>query len=91
MTPSYSHALIIGAGTGLSASLARLFDEKGLRVALAARDPGKLADLADETGATVHGCDAADPDAVAALFQTLDAHGAPDVVVYNPSARVRGP
>ncbi|MEM8793270.1 MAG: SDR family NAD(P)-dependent oxidoreductase [Pseudomonadota bacterium] len=91
MTPTYSHALIIGAGSGVSASLARLFDEKGLRVALAARSTDKLKGLADETGATLHTCDAKDPDAIASVFAELDDHGAPDLVVYNPSARVPGP
>ncbi|MEM9043865.1 MAG: SDR family NAD(P)-dependent oxidoreductase [Pseudomonadota bacterium] len=91
MTPSFSHALIIGAGSGLSGSLARLFDEKGLRVALAARETEKLKGLADETGATLHRCDAKNPDAISELFAELDQHGAPDVVVYNPSARVPGP
>ncbi len=91
MKPSYSRALIIGAGTGLSASLARLFAAKGLDLALAARATGKLAALAAETGASLHACDAADQGQVAALFAALDAQGAPDVVVYNPSARVRGP
>ena len=90
MTPEYSHALIIGAGSGLSASLARLFHAKGLRVSLAARNPSGLAALASETGAAVHGCDAADHTQVAGLFAALDEGGAPDVVVYNPSARVRG-
>lgn len=86
----YAHALIIGAGAGLSASLAGLFAEKGLKISLAARGTGDLAELAEETGAGVHQCDAADPDAVAALFETLDQDGAPDVVVYNPSARKQG-
>ncbi|MEM7668619.1 MAG: SDR family NAD(P)-dependent oxidoreductase, partial [Pseudomonadota bacterium] len=61
MTPSYSHALIIGAGSGLSASLARLFNKRGLRVALAARSTEDLHDLAEETGASVHSCDAGNP------------------------------
>ncbi|MEO1491131.1 MAG: SDR family NAD(P)-dependent oxidoreductase [Pseudomonadota bacterium] len=91
MTPKFSHALIIGAGAGLSASLARLFAENGLTVSLAARDPGKLSDLAEEIGAAAHGCNAANQAEVAQLFSDLDADGAPDVVVYNPSARVRGP
>lgn len=91
MTPNFSHALIIGAGSGLSASLARLFDEKGLRVALAARSTDNLQDLADETGATLHTCNAGDQASIAALFDGLDAHGAPDLIVYNPSARVPGP
>ncbi len=91
MKPNYSKALIIGAGAGLSASLARLFAAKGLGLALAARATGKLAALAAETGATVHACDTADQGQVAALFAALDGDGAPDVVVYNPSARVGGP
>ena len=92
MKPSYSKALIIGAGAGLSASLARLFAAKGLKPALAARSTDKLAALAAETGASLHSCDSADHGQVAALFAALDAQGdTPDVVIYNPSARVRGP
>lgn len=91
MTPTYERALIIGAGSGLSASLARLFHGKGLKVALAARQPDDLAALADETGASVHRCDAAEHGQVERLFAELDRGGAPDVLVYNPSARVRGP
>jgi NAD(P)-dependent dehydrogenase (short-subunit alcohol dehydrogenase family) len=90
--PSYRSALIVGTGPGLSASLARLFTRNGLAVAVAARQTDKLAALAKETGASVHACNAADPAQVAALFETLDAKGgAPDVVVYNASSRVRGP
>ena len=85
-------ALIVGAGPGLSASLARLFASEGMSVALAARDTAKLAGLGNETGAGLHACDAADPGSVAGLFSALDAGiGTPDIVVYNPSARVRGP
>ena len=91
MKPNYTKAVIAGAGTGLSASLARLFAAGGLEVALAARSTNKLAALAAETGAGVHACDSADHSQVAALFAALDRDGAPDVVVYNPSARVRGP
>ena len=91
MKPQYSKALIIGAGAGLSASLARLFAAQGMDLALAARSTGDLAALAAETGASVHACDAADHGQVAALFQALDREGPADVLVYNPSARVRGP
>ena len=92
MKPEYRSALIVGTGPGLSASLARLFAKNGLAVAVAARSPDKLAALAKETGATVHKCNAADPNDVAALFETVEAKGgAPDVVVYNASGRVRGP
>ena len=89
--PEYRSALIVGTGPGLSASLARLFAKNGLAVAVAARQIDKLEGLARETGAAVHKCNAADPKDVAALFDTVEAKGgAPDVVVYNASARVRG-
>jgi NAD(P)-dependent dehydrogenase (short-subunit alcohol dehydrogenase family) len=90
--PTYETALIVGAGRGLSASLARLLAGKGLRVALAARDAEKLAPLCAETGAKAFACDAVEPDQVARLFTAVEAAmGAPDVVVYNASARARGP
>jgi NAD(P)-dependent dehydrogenase (short-subunit alcohol dehydrogenase family) len=82
-------ALIVGVGGGLSASLARLFAQDGMHVALAARDTAKLAALGAATGAVLHACDAADPAQVASLFAALPAP--PDVVVFNPSARVPGP
>ena len=85
-------ALIVGAGSGLSAALARLFAKEGMRVALAARNPDKLAPLAAATGARVFSCDAARPKDVAALFAGLGKElGPADLVVYNPSARARGP
>ena len=83
-------ALIVGAGEGFSASLARRLAREGYAVALAARNTGKLAALAAETRATTHACDAADPDQVAALFATEQARSA-EVVLYNPSYRIRGP
>jgi NAD(P)-dependent dehydrogenase (short-subunit alcohol dehydrogenase family) len=90
--PAFKSALIVGTGPGLSASLARLFAREGLKVSLAARSTDKLAPLARETGAVVHRCNAADADDVAALFAAVEAKaGAPDVVVYNASSRVRGP
>ncbi len=81
-------ALIVGAGSGLSASLARQCAADGMKVALAARDTAKLEGLRKETGATLHRCDATDALAVEQLFE---AAGAPELVVYNPSYRVRGP
>jgi NAD(P)-dependent dehydrogenase (short-subunit alcohol dehydrogenase family) len=90
-SPKYRSALIVGTGPGLSASLARLFAKNGLGVAVASRQTDKLAALAKETGAAIHKCNAADPRDVAALFEAVEAKsGAPDVVVYNASARVRG-
>lgn len=87
----YKRALIVGAGSGLSASLARLLAREGLSIALAARDAGKLAGLASETCAQTFACDAADEASVEALFAALDKSGAPDVVIYNASGRLRGP
>ena len=92
MTQPYRTALIVGAGRGLSASLARAFARSGMQVALAARDAAKLDALCSETGATAFACDAQEPSQVARLFAALEAKlGAPDVVVYNASGRVRGP
>jgi NAD(P)-dependent dehydrogenase (short-subunit alcohol dehydrogenase family) len=85
-------ALIVGAGAGLSASLARRFASEDVRVAIAARNTDKLSDLVSETGAKPYACDASDPDAVAGLFSSVTADlGEPDIVVYNASNRVRGP
>ena len=87
----YSTALIVGAGPGISASVARALRAAGLKVGLAARNVEKLAPLAAEIGAATFAADAADPDAVAKLFEEAEAKiGSPDLVVYNPSARVRG-
>jgi len=85
-------ALIVGAGSGLSASLARLLAGQGMRLALAARNAAKLAALASETGAAAIGCDATDPAQVDALFAAVEKKWrVPDLVVYNASYRVRGP
>ena len=81
-------ALIVGAGSGLSASLARLLAREGMRVALAARDTGKLASLSKETSAVAIGCDASVAEQVDAMFEKIQA---PDLVVYNAGYRARGP
>jgi NAD(P)-dependent dehydrogenase (short-subunit alcohol dehydrogenase family) len=88
----YKTALIVGTGSGLSASLARLFAKNGMKVALAARSVGKLAALTAETGARAFACDATREADVGKLFGEVEAAiGAPDVVVYNASFRTRGP
>lgn len=85
-------ALIVGAGTGLSASLARLCAGEGMDVAIAARNTEKLAPLCTETGAKAYACDAADGAQVDRLFDAVAGDlGVPDLVVYNASARARGP
>ena len=81
-------ALIVGAGSGLSAALARKCAAAGMRVALAARQVGKLDALVAETHARAFACDASIPAQVDELFAAIDT---PDLVVYNPRYRVRGP
>ncbi len=91
-TAAFHRALIVGAGSGLSASLARLFAGHGLSVALAARTTEKLAPLCAETGARAFTCDAGNEASVADLFTAVEAAiGSPDVVIYNASGRLRGP
>ncbi len=86
------NVLIVGAGSGLSASLARLFVQEGMSVALASRDTAKLSELCDDIGARAFSCDATSETDVEDLFQTLDSNDlTPDVVVYNAGARVKGP
>jgi NAD(P)-dependent dehydrogenase (short-subunit alcohol dehydrogenase family) len=90
-TPQYKIALIVGAGEGLSASLARLFASHGIRIALAARKIEKLGALCRETDARAFACDATSPEEVERLFGLVEREiGAPDVVVYNASGRARG-
>ncbi|NQW01058.1 MAG: SDR family NAD(P)-dependent oxidoreductase [Rhodospirillales bacterium] len=85
-------ALIIGAGEGLSASIARLFASEGMQIGLAARNVEKLHGLAAETHARTYACDVTNEAEVVDLFDAFDREiGSPDIVVYNPSARARGP
>ena len=85
-------ALIVGAGSGISASFARQLAGNGYSLALAARDTAKLAALATETGASVHACDAVDPASVDRLFAEVDrAFPKLDVCLFNASARAPGP
>jgi NAD(P)-dependent dehydrogenase (short-subunit alcohol dehydrogenase family) len=85
-------AVIVGAGSGLSAALARRCAAEGMQVFLAARDTQKLAGLVKETGATAIACDATKIEDVEKLFAAVDAAGGSlDLVVYNASGRARGP
>jgi NAD(P)-dependent dehydrogenase (short-subunit alcohol dehydrogenase family) len=89
--PKYKNALIVGAGEGLSASLARLFAREGIKVALAARKIEKLGALCTETGARAFACDATNAEDVERLFGLVEREiGVPDLVVYNASGRARG-
>jgi len=89
----YRSALIVGAGPGISASVARRLAGFGVKIALAARNVQKLDSLVRETGAQAFTVDAADPASVASLFAQVADHrsDAPDIVVYNAGARSQGP
>ena len=92
MRAQYSRALIVGAGNGLSAAVARSFAKEGMAIALAARNPRKLDEISRAIGAKAFACDASVPQQVSGLFENVaKTIGEPDVVVYNASARVRGP
>lgn len=85
-------ALIVGAGPGLSASVARKLSEGGAQVALAARRQEEIAEIARSLGGRAFRCDAGEANQVSELFASVEADmGAPDFVLYNASARARGP
>ena len=84
-------ALIVGAGAGLSAAVARLLHHDGVDLTLAARTPDDLSELCGELSAKAYACDASKRESVSELFTALDGDGrTPDFVLYNPSARSRG-
>ena len=83
--------LIVGVGSGLSASLARLCASKSMKIVLAARNIEKLEDLINETNADAHACDSSNIESVENLFKEMDKKiGTPNLVIYNPSARIKG-
>jgi NAD(P)-dependent dehydrogenase (short-subunit alcohol dehydrogenase family) len=90
-SPRFNTALIVGAGSGLSAALARALAAEGIKVALAARSTEDLEPLAKEIGARTFTCDASVRADVDKLFASLDAaNGVPEVAIYNASYRTRG-
>ena len=87
----YRTALIVGAGPGISASLARALRARGMDVAVAARNVEKLKPLAAEIGLHAFRVEASNADSVAELFRAVSERiGDIDVVAYNAAARVRG-
>jgi NAD(P)-dependent dehydrogenase (short-subunit alcohol dehydrogenase family) len=63
----------------------------GYQVGLAARNIEKLRPLAESVGAVPFTADASSADSIIQLFLAVDrALGAPEVVLFNPSARIRG-
>lgn len=83
--------LIIGAGPGLSASLARRFARDGDRIVLASRNPDALREICDDIGALSVACDASDPDDVRSLFERIDEEGLTlSTMIYNAGYYTRG-
>lgn len=84
-------ALVVGAGSGNSASFARALAADNYKVVLAARNISKLETLCTEIGAHAISCDATSIDSVADLFKSMQQDvGIADVVLYNPSAYTAG-
>ena len=84
-------ALIVGAGSGNSASFARALAAADYRVVLAARNTAKLETLCNQIGADSIACDATSVDSVRELFAGLQqSHGHASVVLYNASAYTAG-
>ena len=83
------HLLLVGAGPGLGAAVARRFAVGGYRVTLVARNTNRLGELAGtlaDTGAEIDtiAADAGDPDGLGARMRELYlGDGAPGVIVYN--------
>ena len=83
--------LIVGVGSGLSASLARLCASKNMNIVLAARNVDKLRNLKEEINAQTFKCDSSDIESVSNLFKETDKTiGIPNLVIYNPSVRLKG-
>jgi NAD(P)-dependent dehydrogenase (short-subunit alcohol dehydrogenase family) len=84
-------ALVVGVGPGISSAFAKALVAGGYQVAVAARDVSKLRPLAEAIGAQPFEADASSPPSLAKLFHEVDrALGLVEVVLFNPSARIRG-
>lgn len=84
--------VIVGAGPGVSAAVARKFGSSGFRVVLVARNQSSLDVLASELGEqaietyTIT-ADAANQESIEAAFQVIQKqHGTLDVLLYNAAA-----
>jgi NAD(P)-dependent dehydrogenase (short-subunit alcohol dehydrogenase family) len=84
-------ALIVGAGPGISAAFGEALVADGYQVALASRNLEKLQSLAAKLRATAFAADASSAPSLIQLFKDVDRSlGEPEVVLFNPSARIRG-
>ena len=72
MLPASETCIIVGAGSGLSASLARLFRAEEMTVVLAARNIEKLAELSKEIDCELVQCDSSNVEQVIDLYSKTD-------------------
>jgi NAD(P)-dependent dehydrogenase (short-subunit alcohol dehydrogenase family) len=95
MASNRDTAIIVGAGPGLGAALARRFARAEMNVAMAVRNPARIEVLAAEYSGVVHrtvaiACDGTREADVQALFQRAASElGPPRLVVFNAGAFVR--
>jgi NAD(P)-dependent dehydrogenase (short-subunit alcohol dehydrogenase family) len=84
MSESKKNALVIGVGPGLGGAAVRRLVDDGYRVALAARNVGKLAEITSETGGVAVAMDATDPASIeAGIAQVEEQLGDIHTVVWN--------
>ena len=83
--------LIVGAGKGLSSSLAKIFYSNGYKIGLVARNINKIRNLSNEINASLFQYDVSKSENVTRLFKDVDKSlGNLDLVIFNPSRRVPG-
>jgi NAD(P)-dependent dehydrogenase (short-subunit alcohol dehydrogenase family) len=90
-------AVVVAAGPGLGAAVARRLVRDGARVALLARSPERTAALAAEVGSAGPGlavpfpADAGDEESLRSAFAEVRRRlGDPTVLVHNPSVTIEG-
>ncbi len=85
------HVLIVGAGNGLSAALARRFHSEGFEINLACRNIDNITVLSQNVNARCYSCDVIEEHQIKNLFATLDKEKrTPDIVIYNAGFYDRG-
>jgi NAD(P)-dependent dehydrogenase (short-subunit alcohol dehydrogenase family) len=85
-------AVVTGGNRGLGRAFARALTEAGARVAIAARDAERSADVAEELGALPVHLDVTDPASVEAMVRRVTEELGPvDVLVNNAGACIHRP
>ncbi|NQV54711.1 MAG: SDR family NAD(P)-dependent oxidoreductase [Rhodospirillales bacterium] len=85
--------IIVGAGSGLGASLGRQFADAGYNIAMSARNSGRLEELEGDlkgrgVDAKSYGVDAADDAGMTTMFDNIETSLGPiDLALYNVNGR----